>query len=136
MLASLCVYLVSLTPDLNVVGCECGARARLVRRRQAVEKLAAAIVREFPVGTRISRPQGGFVLWIELPSEVDSVQLYEDALKSHINTAPGTLFTSRPLYRQCLRMNCGIPWSDEVADALTLLGQLAHQQSIVPAASV
>lgn len=103
---------------------------RSIRRayREQVQRFSAAIVQDFPLGTRISRPKGGFVLWVELPSHIDSAQLYQDALRVKINIAPGLLFTSRDHYRQCLRLNCGIPWSDDIATALETLGRLATTQ--------
>lgn len=104
---------------------------RSIRRayREQVQRFSTAIVQHFPLGTRISRPRGGFVLWVELPAEVDSVQLYADALKAKINIAPGLLFSSQQHYRQCLRINCGIPWDQPIADALETLGQLASKSS-------
>src|SRR5690606_6733804 len=45
---------------------------RSIRRayREQVRRFSDAVVRTFPTGTRISRPQGGFVLWLELPPAV------------------------------------------------------------------
>lgn len=87
-----------------------------------------AILRHFPEGTRLSRPQGGFVLWVELPPGVDTVQLQRDAVRHKISTAPGALFSVKDRYRNCLRMNCGLPWSDVIEQSLRTLGDLARQQ--------
>ena len=35
-----------------------------------VESMRAAVTRYFPAATRIAQPQGGFVLWIELPEDI------------------------------------------------------------------
>jgi len=88
-----------------------------------------AILRHFPAGTRLSRPDGGFVLWVELPPGVDSVRLHHDALKHHINTAPGALFSVKDRYRNCLRMNCGVPWTEPIEAAVRTLGDLARRQA-------
>jgi len=82
----------------------------------------------FPDGTRYSRPQGGNFIWIELPAKVDALRLRRDALKHHINTAPGHLFSVKDRYRHCLRISCGLPWSDEIEAALRTLGELIKQQ--------
>jgi len=44
---------------------------RSIRRayREQVQRFSTAIVQHFPLGTRISRPRGGFVLWLELPPQ-------------------------------------------------------------------
>jgi DNA-binding transcriptional MocR family regulator len=103
---------------------------RSIRRayQNQLHLFSQAILRHFPEGTRLSRPQGGFILWAELPAGVDTLQLYRDALRHHINTAPGALFSVKDRYRNCLRMNCGIPWSDPVDAALRTLGELARAQ--------
>lgn len=103
---------------------------RSIRRayQNQLHLFSQAILRFFPAGTRLSRPQGGFVLWLELPAGVDTMKLYNDALKQRINTAPGALFSVKDRYRNCLRLNCGIPWSDTIASAVESVGTLAKQQ--------
>ncbi len=103
---------------------------RSIRRayHHQLHLFSQAILRHFPEGTRLSRPEGGFVLWIELPPGVDTLRLHRDALKHHINTAPGALFSVKERYRNCLRMNCGMPWTAEIEAALRTLGELARRQ--------
>jgi len=103
---------------------------RSIRRayQNQLHLFSQAVLREFPKGTRLSRPQGGFILWVELPPELDAVQLHHAAMAHRITLAPGPLFSIKGRYRNCLRMNCGIPWSDGINDALKQLGQLALAQ--------
>ncbi len=104
---------------------------RSIRRayHHQVQIFSQAILRAFPDGTRLSRPRGGFILWIELPTGIDTVRLHEDALARGINTAPGLLFSVKERYRHCLRMNCGLPWTDRVADAIATLGRLVGNEA-------
>lgn len=103
---------------------------RSIRRayRHQTQLFSQAIVRFFPAGTRISRPQGGFVLWLELPPGIDTTRLHHEAVQHRINIAPGQLFSVKDRYRHCLRINCGLPWSDRIESALETLGRLAAQQ--------
>lgn len=103
---------------------------RSIRRayHHQLHLFSQAILRHFPEGTRLSRPEGGFVLWVEMPPGVDTLKLHREALKHHINTAPGALFSVKDRYRNCLRMNCGVPWSETIAGAVKTLGELARQQ--------
>jgi DNA-binding transcriptional MocR family regulator len=103
---------------------------RSIRRayHHQLHLFSQAILRHFPEGTRISRPEGSFVLWIEMPPGVDSLKLYRDGLKHKICTAPGALFSVKDRYRNCLRMNCGLPWNDSVEASLRTLGELAKKQ--------
>ncbi len=103
---------------------------RSIRRayQNQMHLFSQAIVRHFPAGTRFSRPQGSMILWVEFPPGVDALKLHFDALKHHINTAPGPLFTIKDRYRNCLRMNCGVPWDATIDAALKTLGDLAKAQ--------
>ena len=103
---------------------------RSIRRayHHQLHLFSQAILRHFPEGTRISRPEGSFVRWIEMPPGGDSLKLHRDALKHKICTAPGALFSVKDRYRNCLRMNCGLPWTDEIESALRTLGELAKKQ--------
>ena len=103
---------------------------RSIRRsyHHQLHLFSQAVLRHFPAGTRLSRPEGGFVLWVEMPAGVDTLRLHREAVKHHINTAPGALFSVKDRYRNCLRMNCGLPWSDTIEAAVKTLGTLAHAQ--------
>jgi DNA-binding transcriptional MocR family regulator len=99
---------------------------RKMRRiyRQQTTAMAQAVIRYFPEGTRVSRPSGGYVLWVELPEHVDSLKLYEDALNSRITIAPGPIFSAKQKFRNFVRLNAGF-WSEEIKGAVATIGQLA-----------
>jgi DNA-binding transcriptional MocR family regulator len=86
--------------------------------------MQASLGRYFPAATRISQPQGGYVLWVELPEEVDATQLYEEAIGEGLAYVPGELFSPSGMYRNCLRLNCGNPHTPEIEDAIRRLGRL------------
>lgn len=100
---------------------------RRVRREYArrVAEMGQAVGHCFPSGTRVSRPQGGFVLWVECPPSVDAIQLYDLALQAGMSLAPGPIFTAQDHYQNCLRLNAAY-WSPQTAAALETLGQLAR----------
>ncbi|WP_315817744.1 PLP-dependent aminotransferase family protein [Paraflavitalea speifideaquila] len=50
------------------------------------------IMQHFPEDTKVSRPQGGFVLWVELNKKVDTYKLSMEALKHQVSVAPGRIF--------------------------------------------
>jgi DNA-binding transcriptional MocR family regulator len=78
----------------------------------------------FPKGTKVSRPEGGFLLWLELPKQVDTVMLYELALQYKISIAPGRMFTLQNQYNNCLRLSYGLQWNDRVEQGLKQLGEV------------
>ncbi|WP_374029158.1 PLP-dependent aminotransferase family protein [Bdellovibrio bacteriovorus] len=93
-----------------------------------VQKISQAVLRYFPEGTRVTQPQGGFMLWVELPKEIDSVLLYSQAAAKKISIAPGVMFSANGNYRNYIRLNCGLPWRSDVEAAIKTLGALARQQ--------
>lgn len=99
---------------------------RKVRRAYAsqVEQMSRAITKHFPEGTKVTRPQGGYVLWVELPPKVSSLELFERALAAKISIAPGPLFSPKQKYENFIRLSCGAPWSDTQENAVMKLGQL------------
>lgn len=99
---------------------------RGVRRlyAQQAETMRAAVARHFPHDTRTSRPAGGYVLWVELPGDVDSMQLYRAALERGITIGPGRMFSVSNRYARCIRLNFSYPWSADTDRALRTLGKL------------
>jgi DNA-binding transcriptional MocR family regulator len=89
-----------------------------------VETLRQAAFQCFPKGTRISRPAGGHLLWIELPAKIDAMKLWRAALGEHITILPGPIFSAAGRYRNHIRLNAGITPSEARNRALATLGRL------------
>jgi DNA-binding transcriptional MocR family regulator len=102
---------------------------RTIRKAYArqVAQMRDAIGRCFPEGTRVTRPEGGFVLWVEMPDSIDAVRLYREALDQGISIAPGPIFTIADRFRNCVRLNAAL-WSPRVERAVETLGRLAAEQ--------
>ncbi|MBD2577876.1 PLP-dependent aminotransferase family protein [Oscillatoria sp. FACHB-1406] len=109
-------------------GCDRHLRRLRHAYQSQIARLRQAVCEHFPAQTRITRPEGGHVLWLELPPEFDSMLLYQEALPHRISIAPGAIFSPSGSYSNCLRLNGGLPWSDEIERALHILGELAKQQ--------
>lgn len=108
-----------------------GFQRHLRGLRQASEaqvgRFSELVSQHFPAGTRLSHPQGGFVLWVELPAGADSLYLHERALAEGISFAPGPLFSASGRYRSALRLNCGRTLTPQVEKAVRRLGELASE---------
>lgn len=89
--------------------------------------MAKAVERYFPKGTRVSTPSGGFVLWVEMPEGVDSIQLYEESLRCGVTIAPGKIFSATGKYGNYIRLNTAY-WSKRVEQAVATVGGLANAQ--------
>lgn len=94
-------------------------------RKQAAD-MAQAIARYFPANTRISSPKGGLSLWVELPENVDSLELFHLAEKENIALMPGTLCSGTGQYDHCIRLSYGHPWSERLEKGMATLGGLVQ----------
>ncbi len=83
-----------------------------------------AIIQYFPADTKVSRPHGGFILWLELNKKLNAFKLRTEAMKQHISIVPGKIFSSGNNYSNCIRLSFGKPWSNDVDEGLKNLGQL------------
>jgi len=95
--------------------------------QRQVAQMRDAIGAYFPAEIRLSRPSGGYVLWCELPSSVDAIDLFHRAKALGIYIAPGPTFSPEMRFRNFIRLNCGYPWSDKIERAVKTLGQLVSR---------
>ena len=92
------------------------------------QRYQQTIRRHFPPGTRISEPQGGFTLWVEVDSAIDTIVLADRLAPDQISIMPGRLFSLQPQYTNCMRLSYGLPFDERVAWGLQQIGQRLHEQ--------
>ena len=104
---------------------------RQLRHALAIQQAAMieAVVRHFPKGTRATRPEGGYFLWVELPGKVDVLEVHRQALALGVSVAPGPMFSARQDFGHCLRLNYGHPWDARAEAAFVTLGQVIAAQT-------
>lgn len=98
---------------------------RTIRRAYA-QKLALmtrALGECFPPGTRVSRPQGGYLIWVRLPEGLDSMRLYREAVNARITLAPGSIFSPSHKHVDYIRLNAAF-WSEQTEKDLARLGKI------------
>lgn len=97
-------------------------------RRTCAQRVAAMgemVGETFPKSTRVTRPWGGFTLWVEMPQAVDSLKLYAAVEPLGITVAPGALFSLGDTYQHYLRLNAAA-FTPETRWALKAVGDAAH----------
>lgn len=95
--------------------------------RQQRERMAEAVARYFPAGTRLSVPAGGMLLWVELPEATPSHPVFERALAEEIRVMPGTLFSNAGRSDHFIRLSCGAPVTPRVEAAVRSLGRIVGE---------
>jgi len=83
-----------------------------------------AIIDYFPEDTKVSRPHGGFVLWVHLNKKVNGFKLRTEAMKHNISIVPGKIFSPCGENDNCIRISFGKPWNDDADYGLMMLGKL------------
>jgi DNA-binding transcriptional MocR family regulator len=61
---------------------------------------------------------------VELPGDINAVELAQQALRAGISIAPGPIFSATQKYRNFIRLNCACEWDERVDRALVTLGRL------------
>jgi DNA-binding transcriptional MocR family regulator len=102
---------------------------RALRRHFAeqLQRISDAVAESFPPEIKLTRPSGGFLLWVELPKQVSALKLHERALAEKISIAPGPMFSAKQSFPNFIRINCGHPWSSRLERAVGILGALVKK---------
>jgi len=108
---------------------ECGAFEKHLKRLRvalwrSVEATRDEILRTFPNGTRVNRPEGGFVLWIQLPDRYNGLEIQCQAAAARIHILAGEWFSATKQYRNYIRISCGHPYEVIQPAVRTLAGIL------------
>ena len=85
------------------------------------------VMRYFPEGTRASRPQGSFMLWVELPEDFDTLLLNRVLLPKGVQIAAGSIFSASGKYRNCLRMNYSSKPTPSIEAAVRMVGETIRE---------
>lgn len=64
-----------------------------LRVTEGVQAVIARVEASFPPGTRVAVPTAGFLLWVELPHQLNALEVHRRALALGIGVSPGPLFS-------------------------------------------
>lgn len=68
------------------------------------DAMLEALEEHFPQEAEWTRPEGGFFVWVTLPSFVDTVTLLPDAVEHGVTFVPGEAFYADGRGRNCMRL--------------------------------
>lgn len=95
--------------------------------QQRTERMRQLVLQNFPEGTRVTQPQGGFVLWVELPEHISGIALHDYALTAGISVTPGVIFSPRGDYQHHIRMSASMITPDKMKKTIETLGKIVHK---------
>ena len=78
---------------------------------QQVYAYRSYLLAHLPLNTKISVPDGGLVLWLQIP-HIDAQRLEAKAHDLGVDIRSGACFSTHDAYGDCIRINCGWPISN------------------------
>jgi DNA-binding transcriptional MocR family regulator len=106
-----------------------GAYERHLRRlrsslKKQVLRTALAIQKHFPAESRLAIPEGGTLLWVQLPPKVDGLKIYRQALDHHIAIIPGVVCSNSGQFNNFVQISCGSPFTEKIEAGIARLGKI------------
>ncbi len=91
-----------------------------VRRDAMLESLEA----HFPAGATWTKPEGGFYVWVTLPSEIDTTALMPKAIAAKVAYVPGTAFYADGFGSWSMRLAYCYPTPERIREGVKALGRV------------
>jgi len=91
--------------------------------REKLEIFLNTLQEYFPEGLGITwtKPQGGLFLWATVPEEVDTLELFHEAIKFKVAFVPGEVFYGENPDKNHMRINFSYPSKDQLTEAVKRL---------------
>ncbi|MGO2322955.1 aminotransferase-like domain-containing protein [Vibrio casei] len=84
------------------------------------------LIEHLPEGSRVTQPDGGLVLWIQVPN-LNIAQFQEAVQADILDIRVGPLFTSSNRYQDCIRINMGFALDESVKKELDKMIRLINR---------
>jgi 2-aminoadipate transaminase len=94
--------------------------------RKKCAHLLAALEREMPEGTKWTKPNGGFFVWVTLPEGVSAVEIYPKCVEAGVEFLPGTGFYSDGRGENNVRLSYSAVSEEEIDTGIARLAEQTH----------
>jgi len=104
--------------------------------RRKVETLMEALNEQFGIAAEFEDPKGGIFLWVKLPDQVDTMKLYQAALKHGVAINPGNEWSTDKAHSHSrLRLCFASPTHEQIREGVAILAEVCRREFGVPARS-
>jgi 2-aminoadipate transaminase len=103
------------------------AQIEMLRTQYGLRRdaMLRALAENFPGAARWTKPDGGFFVWVELPSTVDVDELFRRALEDeHVAFIPGHAFSVNNKQPSTLRLNFSHPTTTRIEEGIPRLARV------------
>lgn len=90
--------------------------------------MLGALKKNMPARVTWSRPQGGMFVWVTLPEQIDTAELYEQALVANVAFVPGYIFRPAREQSSSLRLSFATASPEEINQGIKILAQLIGKE--------
>jgi len=102
--------------------------------RKKLDTLMEALGEQFGTAAEFEEPKGGIFLWVKLPDNVDTLKLYQPALKDGVAINPGPEWSTDKGYSKSrMRLCFASPNHDEIRNGIAALAEVCRREFGVPA---
>lgn len=82
---------------------------------------------EFPKCVKHTSPEGGLFIWVELPSNLDSTEIFNKSIKNNVAFVPGHPFFPNRENKNCFRLNYSNMPDDRIKEGIKRLGKVLKE---------
>jgi 2-aminoadipate transaminase len=101
--------------------------------RRKLDTLMEALNEQFGTAAEFEEPKGGIFLWVKLPDSVDTLKLYQPALKAGVAINPGPEWSVNKAHSKSrMRLCFASPTHDEIRKGIAALAEVCHREFGVP----
>jgi 2-aminoadipate transaminase len=102
--------------------------------RKKLDTLMESLNEQFGTAAEFEEPKGGIFLWVKLPDNVDTLKLYQPALKAGVAINPGPEWSVDKAHSKSrMRLCFASPTHDEIRKGIAALAEVCHREFGVPA---
>lgn len=88
------------------------------------EAMLASLSRHMPDGVRWNRPEGGMFIWLELPEQIDTADLLNEAVENNVAFVPGAPFYAQAPRHNTLRLAFVTVPPEQIERGVATLGKI------------
>jgi 2-aminoadipate transaminase len=99
-------------------------RLRTVYRRRR-DLMLDALARHMPPGTRWTRPDGGFFIWVTFPEGIDTARMLPQVRELGVDYLPGPECFSQAAGANQLRLSFSFAEDDLIEQGIRVIGEVA-----------
>jgi 2-aminoadipate transaminase len=104
--------------------------------RSKLIALMEVLDEQFGTTAEFAEPKGGIFLWVKLPDAVDTMKLYQAALKAGVAINPGPEWSVDKGSSRCwMRLCFANPTAEEIREGIAVLAEVCRREFGVPTRS-